>query len=328
MESANSYDVLLLAPDLGARAVLRHTLRKHLGARISEHGAAQSALTSYLNARFDAIVCDSALTSPDCWCFLRMIRSGRFGFAETPAFVLTSLQEHAALSGIADEFTRVIYSPSPDDTAEQINRSRSTQHRPLVLLVEDEPNAAATAERALQKHFNVDTCADAESALLSWRARKHELILLDLMLPGISGAELLPLILQERPDQPVVVLTAYDAPERHQELILAGATDFLSKPNNMRELPGLCSRILRDHACLQSARQARSAAEQLVQLSDRLHAVNYTLTRGRTAEATLHVQRAMDLFRATEDFRYNAPGDDLWTTLVQEFERPQVRSRT
>ena len=61
----------------------------------------------------------------------------------------------------------------------------------------------------------------------------------------------------------------------------------------MRDLPGLCSRILRDHALLQSARQARSAAEQLVQLSDRLQAANYTLVRGRTGEATMHLQRAM-----------------------------------
>jgi DNA-binding NtrC family response regulator len=148
------------------------------------------------------------------------------------------------------------------------------------------------------------------------------------MLPGMSGADLLPLILRDRPDQPVIILTAYDAPENHQELMLSGAMEFLSKPNDMRELPGLCSRILRDHAFLQSARQARSAAEQLVQLSDRLHAVNYTLRRGRTAEATLHVQRAMDVFRTTDNFRYNAPGDDLWTTLVQEFERRQEKHTT
>jgi CheY-like chemotaxis protein len=297
------------------------------GARF-ELSSARSALTSYSNVRFDAIVSDGTLENPDCWCLLRMIRSGRFGFAETPAFVLASPQEQAALSGLADDFTRVLDGSSPEETVDQIVSHRAAHHRPLVLLVEDEPNAAAAAERALNKYFNIEACPDAESALLAWRARRHELIILDLMLPGMSGAELLPLILQDQPDQPIIILTAYDAPERHQELMLSGATEFLSKPNNMRELPGLCSRILRDHACLQSARQARNAAEQLVQLSDRLRAVNYTLSRGRTAEATLHVQRAMDVFRTTDDFRYNAPGDDLWTTLVQEFERPQEKQTT
>ena len=62
---------------------------------------------------------------------------------------------------------------------------------------------------------------------MAWRARRHELILLDLMLPGMSGADLLPLRLKDRPDQPVIVLTAYDALERHQELMLSGATEFL-----------------------------------------------------------------------------------------------------
>jgi DNA-binding response OmpR family regulator len=255
-----------------------------------------------------------------------MIRSGRFGYPETPAFVLASPQEKPLLLGLADEFTRVFESSSPDDAIDRIARHRSACHRPSVLIVEDEDNAAAAAQRALNKYFEVEVCHDAESALLSWRARRHSLILLDLMLPGMSGADLLPLILQDQPDQPIIILTAYDAPERHQELMLSGATEFLSKPNNMRDLPGLCSRILRDHACLQSAKQARGAAEQLIQLSDRLQAANYTLLRGRTAEATLHLQRAMDVFRVSDAFRFNAPGDDLWTALVQEFQNLRVKN--
>ena len=322
MDSANSYDVLLVSPDPSARAAIGRSLKSYLTTRLSEHGSARSALASYSNARFDAIICDSQLTGPDCWCLLRMVRSGRFGFAETPAFVLAVPQELAVLSGIADDFTRVIDSKSPDDAVEQILRYRSSHRRARILLVEDEPDAAEAAERALNKYFHVEVCASAESALAAWRTHHHELILLDLMLPGMGGAELLPLILRERPSQPVIILTAYDAAESHQELMLSGAQDFLAKPNNMRELPGLCSRVLRDHAALESARQARSAAEDLAQVSDRLHAVNDTLRRGRTAEATMHLQRAMDVFRVSETFRSNAPEDDKWTTLVREFSLP------
>src|ERR1700722_13154708 len=114
-EAANSYDVLLVAPDPSDRAAIGRALRERLSARISEHSSARSALTSYLKARFDAVVCDSTLASPDCWCLLRMIRSGRFGFAETPAFVLALPQEELALSGMTDAFTRVLGSLSPDD---------------------------------------------------------------------------------------------------------------------------------------------------------------------------------------------------------------------
>lgn len=319
MDSADSYDVLLVVPDPSARGAIGRVLKSKLAARISAHATARSALASYSNARFDAIVCDSGLENPDSWCLLRMIRSGRFGFPETPAFVLALPQEQPSLSGIADAFTRVLDSASPDDAVSQIVGHGSARPRPHILLVEDEPNASAAAERSLNKYFRVEACQDAESALAAWRARRHDLIILDLMLPGMSGAELLPLILYDRADQPVIILTAYDAAERHQELMLSGATEFLSKPNNMRDLPGLCNRVLREHAFLASAKQARSAAEQLVQLSDRLHAANYTLLRGRTAEATLHLQRAMDVFRVSDGFRFNAPGDDLWTALVQEF---------
>jgi DNA-binding NtrC family response regulator len=325
-ESANSYDVLLVAPDPSDRAAISRVLKARLGARVSEHGSARSALVSYSSARFDALLCDSNLTNPDCWCFLRMVRSGRFGYAETPAFVLASPQEQPALSGLADEFTRVFDSSSPDDAIDQIDRHRSIHHRPTILIVEDEANAAAAAQRALGKYFEVEVCRDAESALTAWRARRHEMILLDLMLPGMSGADLLPLILKDQPSQPVIILTAYDALERHQELMLSGASEFLAKPNNMRDLPGLCSRILRDHALLQSAQRARSAAEQLVQLSDRLQAANYTLVRGRTGEATMHLQRAMDVFRVSDTFRRNSPGDDQWTALVQEFQQPHAKT--
>lgn len=322
MESANSYDVLLVAPEPFAREAIGKALQRKTSSRVSAHSSARSALTSYLHARFDAILCESTLENPDCWSFLRMIRSGRFGYPDIPAFVLTTPEEHAALSALADDLTRVLDSSSPDETAENILSYRATHHHPSILLVEDEPRAAAAAERALKKYFAVEISPDAESALLAWRARRHELILLDLMLPGMSGAELLPQILHDHPDQPVIILTAYDAPERHQELMLSGATEFLSKPVNLNDLPGLCGRILREHACLLSAKQARSAAAQLDQLSDRLQAVNYTLRRGRTAEATLHVQRALDVFRVTDVFRYKAPGDDQWTALIDEFERP------
>jgi CheY-like chemotaxis protein len=327
METATSYDVLLVAPEPGLRSAIASAIKDRLRARIGAHGSARAALSTFMRTRFDAIVCDGELENPDCWCLLRMVRSGRFGFSETPAFIFASPEELSALRSLADDFTDVFPASSPEEIADHLLAHGSARHRPTLLLVEDEPLAAAAAERALVKYFDVEPRPDAESALLAWRARRHELVILDLMLPGMSGTELLPQLLQDRPDQPVIILTAYDAPEQHQELMLSGATEFLSKPINLHDLPGLCSRILRDHAALRSARQARSAAAQMDQITDRLRAVSYTLNRGRTAEAALHVQRAIDVFRVSDVFRYKDPGDDQWTTLVQEFERTLPSSR-
>ena len=94
----STYDVLLTAREPGTREAIAQALRDTLVARIS-----------YTRPRFDAVLCDSGPENPDCWCFLPMIRSGRFGgFPDTPAFVLASPEEHAALSALADDLTHVL----------------------------------------------------------------------------------------------------------------------------------------------------------------------------------------------------------------------------
>jgi DNA-binding response OmpR family regulator len=95
--------------------------------------------------------------------------------------------------------------------------------KPTMLIVEDEALAAAAAREALEKAYRVEVAYDGGTALRVWREAMHELVLLDLMLPDISGVELLTTMMIERPSQVVIVLTAYDAPEQHQELVLAGA---------------------------------------------------------------------------------------------------------
>lgn len=314
MASARSYDILLIDAEESNRQRWARALISRLKARVGVHSHARSALASFTRTRFDAIVCGTAFEDTDCWRFIRMIRSGRFGgFPDTPVFVICNPEELSALVPILDYHTLLVPSEDPECIAERIARFEVDRVRASVLIVEDEDLAASAAARALEKHFEIEIAYTGDSGLASWRERRHKLVLLDLMLPGMPGIEVLHGILAENPGHPVIIITALGAAERHQDLILAGAMEFLSKPLDLHFLPATCNRVLRDHACLSGAAAAMDRAAAFEQLAARVHAATYTLRSGRTAEASQHLQHALQACRT------KGPTDDQWATLLEEF---------
>jgi two-component system phosphate regulon response regulator PhoB len=119
---------------------------------------------------------------------------------------------------------------------------------PRVLVVEDERDIAALVAYHLTKEgYRVRTAEAGTEALLAIQAERPDLVLLDLMLPGFSGYEVLA-ELRRRPDVadvPVVVLTARkDEADRVKGLEL-GADDYVTKPFSPRELVLRVSAVLR-----------------------------------------------------------------------------------
>jgi two-component system phosphate regulon response regulator PhoB len=126
------------------------------------------------------------------------------------------------------------------------NAARKSPAR--VLVVEDERDIAALVAYHLTKEgYRVRTTEGGQEALESVRAEKPDLIVLDLMLPGFSGYEVLH-ELRRRPelvDVPVVVLTARrDEADRVKGLEL-GADDYVTKPFSPRELVLRVGAVLR-----------------------------------------------------------------------------------
>jgi two-component system, OmpR family, phosphate regulon response regulator PhoB len=125
----------------------------------------------------------------------------------------------------------------------------STKRSPArILVVEDERDIAALVAYHLTKEgYRVRTAEGGQEALESAAAEKPDLVLLDLMLPGFSGYEVLQ-EMRRRPDMvdvPVVVLTARrDEADRVMGLEL-GADDYVTKPFSPRELVLRVSAVLR-----------------------------------------------------------------------------------
>jgi two-component system copper resistance phosphate regulon response regulator CusR len=106
-----------------------------------------------------------------------------------------------------------------------------------ILLVEDESKVARFIARGLTAdHFAVDTAADGTSGLELASAYQYDLIILDLMLPGMNGTALLRHIRGRDTNVPVLVLSARDAVADKIGHLEAGADDYLTKPFSFDEL--------------------------------------------------------------------------------------------
>jgi two-component system, OmpR family, response regulator len=106
-----------------------------------------------------------------------------------------------------------------------------------ILVVEDDAQMAHLLARGLREEdYRVDIAMDGTSALEISRTRSFDVILLDVMLPGLSGLEVAKQIRCRKQDVGVLMLTARDAVPDVVQGLDAGADDYLTKPFSFQEL--------------------------------------------------------------------------------------------
>lgn len=103
---------------------------------------------------------------------------------------------------------------------------------PTILVVEDDVPVGDMLEEILQSTYNVVRAYSGSEALLAAKAQEPDLVLLDLMLPGKSGEE----ILEDLLPTPVIVVSAKPDPEEKADLLFRGASDYVTKPFYPKEL--------------------------------------------------------------------------------------------
>lgn len=117
-----------------------------------------------------------------------------------------------------------------------------------VLIIEDEPNIADTLAFLLRKEgFDVATAVDGVSGLASFEREGADIVLLDLMLPGMSGSDVCRAI-REKSNVPIIMVTAkVDEIDKVVGLEI-GADDYVTKPYASRELIARIRAVLRRHS--------------------------------------------------------------------------------
>lgn len=110
------------------------------------------------------------------------------------------------------------------------------EKRQKILVVEDEPSLADTLTYNLERQgYSVFTCGDGNDALKIAQDEKLDLVVLDVMLPGIDGFEVCRMLRRDT-NIPILMLTARSSEIDKIVGLEVGADDYLSKPFSMREL--------------------------------------------------------------------------------------------
>lgn len=106
-----------------------------------------------------------------------------------------------------------------------------------ILIIEDEFNLAdAIASKLKKEKYQVDICTDGEEGLYNATTNIYDLIILDVMLPGINGFEILNNIRKEKIKTKVIMLTAKSTLEDKLTGLEHGANDYVTKPFHIEEL--------------------------------------------------------------------------------------------
>ena len=120
--------------------------------------------------------------------------------------------------------------------------------------MEDEAVAATVLAKGLREHaYAVDIAADGPAALEQVETNDYDLIVLDLLLPGINGLDLCSRLRAAGISVPILMLTARGGPDQRVEGLDAGADDYLPKPYHFPELLARVRALLRRGPALASS---------------------------------------------------------------------------
>jgi DNA-binding NtrC family response regulator len=146
-----------------------------------------------------------------------------------------------------------------------------------ILIVEDDPSMGDLLETDLHlRGYETVWQRAAEAAFECWKNDHFDVVLTDLKLPGLRGDELCERMMANRPDVPVVVMTAFGSMETAIAAIRAGAYDFVTKPIDTDMLSLVLERAIRHHA-----------------LQEKVKALSDTIERSRRFDALLGESPAM-----------------------------------
>ena len=163
--------------------------------------------------------------------------------------------------------------------------------KPRILIVEDEPAIRSGLIDVFTYHgFQVDSAVEGLDGWHKAQRGPHDLILLDVMLPGLDGFEICRRIREHDREQAVILLTARGTDEDIIRGLSLGADDYVAKPFSIAEL------VLRVNAVLRRARVLPGEGLTLC-LSDDLTVDPGTLQGQRGAETIAFTRREMDVLQ-------------------------------
>lgn len=158
-----------------------------------------------------------------------------------------------------------------------------------ILVVDDEPSIVTLLQFNLEKAgYTVMTASDGNAALRTAMEEQPDLIVLDLMLPGMDGMDVCKTLRQEKINIPILMLTARDDEFDKVLGLELGADDYLTKPFSPREVVARVKAILRRTKMSELAGEKQADKETMIVIGELvIHSDQYEAShRGRKLELT------------------------------------------
>ena len=170
-------------------------------------------------------------------------------------------------------FTKVLHSPSPLP----VKLEYAMQPKVRLLIVEDESAILNGLIDVFVFHgYEVEGITEGKTGLEKALSGRFDLILLDVMLPGVNGFEICDRVRAADPDQPIIMLTAKSSDEDIIQGLSLGADDYVAKPFSVAQLVLRVKAVLR-RACLEPAGQQLAAGPISLNAETREATVNGNL---------------------------------------------------
>jgi two-component system response regulator HydG len=156
---------------------------------------------------------------------------------------------------------------TPTDSTDNASEGGAPQWlgRPVILVVDDDASNLASLEKVFEREgCDIRTARDGREALELLRQHRVDVVLTDLMMPGVSGTDLLRNAKTVSPETEVILMTAYGTVETAVDAMKEGAYDFITKPFKRIQVVKCVKRALDKQALLLENRDLRARLETMM----------------------------------------------------------------
>ncbi|MBT2971897.1 MAG: response regulator transcription factor [Candidatus Thiodiazotropha sp. (ex Ctena orbiculata)] len=195
--------------------------------------------------------------------------------------------------------------------------------KPRILIIEDEQAIRAGLIDVFIYHgFEVDSAAEGPAGLQKALSGRFDMILLDIMLPGINGFDICNRIREEDKDQPIIMLTAKTSDDDIVQGLTLGADDYVAKPFSVAQL------VLRVEAVLRRARNS-GADQHQIQLGDEVEIDIRNLSGMRQDQPLTFTRREMEIIEYLYHHRERpVPREELLNKVWGYAKNADIETRT
>lgn len=270
-----AHRVLLIEDNLDNRKLTSAMLEKHgMLVEAFENGA--DAIEAFSNSEYDVILTDLEMPGMDGVQVAQKIRAleKRLHTKKTPivavtAHALVSFQERCLAAGMDAFVTKPVRWPELFMKLDELLASR-----PKILIVDDASDALAIAKKLLnaEGEYDIDTVQSGHGAIRLIKAQRYDLVLLDMLMPDLDGAETITQIKAHRTDLSVLAMTGLDRSELAQRSTLFDGQ--IQKPLQREEFIETVKQHLRHgRARQESPASATGEPQRKEQPADKQHVV-------------------------------------------------------